>query len=208
MSELKSLLKTNRELLRVLDEQLAVLERVSPEYAEVWSEKQAYLYLSTYTQGDTEARIQIDQDATYVAEKVLILESSAIDPALVFDVFVSGSDPGNTRVRQLPPTRTFSLVDDNSGRELTISAVGKQPVASGSVPTFAIPFVAHNTTRATPFGSVTLYTGQTEWWFQLRDEFILPRGSVLRIRSTTLDGEVKPQDFNFLVALVGYKVFG
>jgi hypothetical protein len=203
MSELKSLLKTNRELLRVLDEQLAVLERVSPEYAEVWSEKQAYLYLSTYTQGDTEARIQIDQDATYVAEKIVVLETSTIDPTLVF-----GFDPGNTRVTQLPPTRTFSLVDDNSGRELTISSVGKQPVASGAVPTFAIPFVSHNTTRATPFGSVTLYTGQTEWWFQLRDEFILPRGAVLRIRSTTLDGEVKPQDFNFLVALVGYKVFG
>lgn len=196
MSDLKQLLRTNRELLRVLDEQLATLERVSPEYAEIWSEKQAYLYLSTYTQGDTEARIQIDQDATYVAEKIVILESSTIDPE------------DGTKVTQLPPTRTFSLVDENSGRELTISAVGKQPVASGAVPTFAIPFVAHNVKSEFPFGSLTLYTGQTEWWFQLRDEFILPRGAVLRIRSTTLDGEVKPQDFNFVVALVGYKVFG
>jgi hypothetical protein len=196
MSDLKHLLKTNRELLRVLDEQLAELERVSPEYADVWSEKQAYLYLSTYTQGDTEARIQIDQDATYVAEKIVILESSAEQPE------------DGTRVAQLSPTRTFSLVDENSGRELTISAVGKQPVASGAVPTFAIPFVAHNVKRETPFGSITLYTGQAEWWFQFRDEFILPRGAVLRIRSTTLDGEVKPQDFDFVVALIGYKVFG
>jgi hypothetical protein len=190
MSDLKHLQKTNRELLRVLDEQLATLERVSPEYAEIWSEKQAYLYLSTYTQGDTEARIQIDQDATYVAEKVVVLQSSA------------QGEP------DLSPTRTFSLVDENSGRELTISAVGKQPVASGAVPIFAVPFVATNVGFTIANGSITPYTGQAEWWFQLRDEFILPRGAVLRIRSTTLDGEVKPQDFNFVVALVGYKVFG
>lgn len=194
MSDLKHILKTNRELIRVLDEQLAELERVSPEYDEVWSEKQAYCYLSTYTQGDTEARIQIDQDATYVAEKVVILESFAKLAGLPYPP-------------QLPPTRTFSLVDDNSGRELTISSVGKQPVSSGAVPTFAIPFVAHNVAAAGNT-SFTAYTGQAEWWWQLRDEFILPRGAVLRIRSTTLDGEVKPQDFNFAVALVGYKVFG
>jgi hypothetical protein len=185
MSELKSLLKTNRELLRVLDEQLAVLERVSPEYAEVWSEKQAYVYLSTYTAGDTEARIQIDQDATYVAEKIVVLESTAT----------------------LPPSRTFSLVDENSGRELTISSVGKQPVSSGAVPTFAVPFIARDLSSDNG-ASTSLHIGQAEWWFQLRDEFILPRGAVLRIRSTTLEGEVKPQDFNFTVALVGYKVFG
>jgi hypothetical protein len=199
MSELKSLLKTNRELLRVLDEQLAVLERVSPEYAEVWSEKQAYVYLSTYTTGDTEARIQIDQDATYVAEKIVVLEST-VQPTLVLQT----TDPYPP---VLPPSRTFSLVDENSGRELTISSVGKQPVSSGAVPTFAVPFVAHDVSRQ-GFSSTSLHVGQAEWWFQLRDEFILPRGSVLRIRSTTLNGEVKPQDFNFVVALVGYKVFG
>ena len=194
MSDLKHLLKTNRELLRVLDEQLAELERVSPEYDEVWSEKQAYCYLSTYTQGDTEARIQIDQDATYVAEKIVILENFAKPAGLPYPP-------------QLQPTRTFSLVDDNSGRELTISSVGKQPVSSGAVPTFAIPFVAHNV-AATNNTSFSAYTGQAEWWWQIRDEFIIPRGAVLRIRSTTLEGEVKPQDFNFAVALVGYKVFG
>lgn len=196
MSELKSFLKTNRELLRVLDEQLATLERVSPEYAETFSEKQAYFYLSTYSQGDTEARIQIDQDATYVAEKLIVLESSAGVP-------LPGSFPPS-----IPPTRTFSLVDDNSGRELTISSVGKQPVSSGAVPTFAVPFISTNMARTQRIASYTPYTGQTEWWVQLRDEFILPRGAVLRIRSTTLDGEVKPQDFGFSVALVGYKVFG
>jgi hypothetical protein len=196
MSELKSFLKTNRELLRVLDEQLAALERVSPEYAETFSEKQAYVYLSTYTQGDTEARIQIDQDATYVADKLIVLENSASVPS-------PGSFPPS-----IPPTRTFSLVDDNSGRELTISSVGKQPVSSGAVPTFAVPFISTNMATAPNLNSYTPYTGQTEWWLQLRDEFILPRGAVLRIRSTTLDGEVKPQDFGFSVALVGYKVFG
>jgi len=196
MSELKSFLKTNRELLRVLDEQLAALERVSPEYAETFSEKQAYVYLSTYTQGDTEARIQIDQDATYVVDKLIVLESSAGIPE-------PGSFPPS-----IPPTRTFSLVDDNSGRELTISSVGKQPVSSGAVPTFAVPFISTNMATAFQINSYTPYTGQTEWWLQLRDEFIIPRGAVLRIRSTTLDGEVKPQDFGFSVALVGYKVFG
>jgi hypothetical protein len=196
MSELKSFLKTNRELLRVLDEQLAALERVSPEYAETFSEKQAYVYLSTYTQGDTEARIQIDQDATYVVDKLIVLESSAGVPA-------PGSFPPS-----IPPSRTFSLVDDNSGRELTISSVGKQPVSSGAVPTFAVPFISTNMATAPNLASYTPYTGQTEWWLQLRDEFIIPRGAVLRIRSTTLDGEVKPQDFGFSVALVGYKVFG
>jgi len=196
MSELKSFLKTNRELLRVLDEQLAALERVSPEYAETFSEKQAYVYLSTYTQGDTEARIQIDQDATYVADKLIVLESSAGIPE-------PGSFPPS-----IPPSRTFSLVDDNSGRELTISSVGKQPVSSGAVPTFAVPFISTNMATAFQINSYTPYTGQTEWWLQLRDEFIIPRGAVLRIRSTTLDGEVKPQDFGFSVALVGYKVFG
>lgn len=196
MSELKSFLKTNRELLRVLDEQLAALERVSPEYAETFSEKQAYVYLSTYTQGDTEARIQIDQDATYVVDKLIVLENSAGVPS-------PGSFPPS-----IPPTRTFSLVDDNSGRELTISSVGKQPVSSGAVPTFAVPFISTNMATAFQMNSYTPYTGQTEWWLQLRDEFILPRGAVLRIRSTTLDGEVKPQDFGFSVALVGYKVFG
>lgn len=195
MSELKSFLRTNRELLRVLDEQLGMLERVSPEYSDVWSEKQSYIYLSTYTTGDTEARIQIDQDATYVAEKIVILETSAI------------ATTQTMRPPALPPSRTFSLVDENSGRELTISSVGKQPVSSGAVPTFAIPFIAHNATTVANVSTVE-YTGQAEWWFQLRDEFILPRGSVLRIRSTTLAGEVKPQDFNFSVALVGYKVFG
>ena len=197
MSELKSFLKTNRELLRVLDEQLAALERVSPEYAETFSEKQAYVYLSTYTQGDTEARIQIDQDATYVADKLIVLESSAGVPS-----------PGLIFPPSIPPTRTFSLVDDNSGRELTISSVGKQPVSSGAVPTFAVPFISTNMARSPQIASYTPYTGQTEWWLQLRDEFIIPRGAVLRIRSTTLDGEVKPQDFGFSVALVGYKVFG
>ena len=197
MSELKSFLKTNRELLRVLDEQLAALERVSPEYAETFSEKQAYVYLSTYTQGDTEARIQIDQDATYVADKLIVLESSAGVPS-----------PGLIFPPSIPPTRTFSLVDDNSGRELTISSVGKQPVSSGAVPTFAVPFISTNMARTQRIASYTPYTGQTEWWLQLRDEFIIPRGAVLRIRSTTLDGEVKPQDFGFSVALVGYKVFG
>jgi hypothetical protein len=196
MSELKSFLKTNRELLRVLDEQLAALERVSPEYAETFSEKQAYVYLSTYTQGDTEARIQIDQDATYVVDKLIVLENSAGVP-------LPGSFPPS-----VPPTRTFSLVDDNSGRELTISSVGKQPVSSGAVPTFAVPFISTNMATAFQINSYTPYTGQTEWWLQLRDEFIIPRGAVLRIRSTTLDGEVKPQDFGFSVALVGYKVFG
>ena len=196
MSELKSFLKTNRELLRVLDEQLAALERVSPEYAETFSEKQAYVYLSTYTQGDTEARIQIDQDATYVVDKLIVLENSAGVP-------LPGSFPPS-----IPPTRTFSLVDDNSGRELTISSVGKQPVSSGAVPTFAVPFISTNMATAFQINSYTPYTGQTEWWLQLRDEFIIPRGAVLRIRSTTLDGEVKPQDFGFSVALVGYKVFG
>jgi len=196
MSELKSFLKTNREMLRVLDEQLAALERVSPEYAETFSEKQAYFYLSTYTQGDTEARIQIDQDATYVVDKLIVLESSAGIPE-------PGSFPPS-----IPPTRTFSLVDDNSGRELTISSVGKQPVSSGAVPTFAVPFISTNMATAFQINSYTPYTGQTEWWLQLRDEFIIPRGAVLRIRSTTLDGEVKPQDFGFSVALVGYKVFG
>lgn len=196
MSELKSFLKTNRELLRVLDEQLAALERVSPEYAETFSEKQAYVYLSTYTQGDTEARIQIDQDATYVVDKLIVLENSAGIPE-------PGSFPPS-----IPPTRTFSLVDDNSGRELTISSVGKQPVSSGAVPTFAVPFISTNMATAFQINSYTPYTGQTEWWLQLRDEFIIPRGAVLRIRSTTLDGEVKPQDFGFSVALVGYKVFG
>ena len=196
MSELKSFLKTNRELLRVLDEQLAALERVSPEYAETFSEKQAYFYLSTYTQGDTEARIQIDQDATYVADKLIVLESSAGIPE-------PGSFPPS-----IPPSRTFSLVDDNSGRELTISSVGKQPVSSGAVPTFAVPFISTNMATVFQINSYTPYTGQTEWWLQLRDEFIIPRGAVLRIRSTTLDGEVKPQDFGFSVALVGYKVFG
>lgn len=196
MSELKSFLKTNRELLRVLDEQLAALERVSPEYAETFSEKQAYFYLSTYTQGDTEARIQIDQDATYVVDKLIVLESSTGIPE-------AGSFPPS-----IPPSRTFSLVDDNSGRELTISSVGKQPVSSGAVPTFAVPFISTNMATAFQINSYTPYTGQTEWWLQLRDEFIIPRGAVLRIRSTTLDGEVKPQDFGFSVALVGYKVFG
>jgi hypothetical protein len=196
MSELKSFLKTNRELLRVLDEQLAALERVSPEYAETFSEKQAYFYLSTYTQGDTEARIQIDQDATYVVDKLIVLESSAGIPE-------PGSFPPS-----IPPSRTFSLVDDNSGRELTISSVGKQPVSSGAVPTFAVPFISTNMATVFQINSYTPYTGQTEWWLQLRDEFIIPRGAVLRIRSTTLDGEVKPQDFGFSVALVGYKVFG
>ena len=200
MSELKSFLKTNRELLRVLDEQLAALERVSPEYAETFSEKQAYVYLSTYTQGDTEARIQIDQDATYVVDKLIVLENSAAAlPALPGALIFPPS---------IPPTRTFSLVDDNSGRELTISSVGKQPVSSGAVPTFAVPFISTNMARTQRIASYTPYTGQTEWWLQLRDEFILPRGAVLRIRSTTLDGEVKPQDFGFSVALVGYKVFG
>lgn len=195
MSELKHILKTNRELLRVLDEQLGVLERVAPEYAETFSEKQAYIYLSTYTRGDTEARIQIDQDATYVAEKLFVLAQST-------------PEEGEFDPPALPPSRTFSLVDDNSGRELTISAVGKQPVSSGAVPTFAIPFVTTGVSREGFLGSYTPYTGQTEWWFQFRDEFVLPRGSVLRIRSTTLDGEVKPEDFKFTVALVGYKVFG
>jgi hypothetical protein len=91
---------------------------------------------------------------------------------------------------------------------MTISAVGKQPVSSGAVPTFAIPFVTNGVSKNGTLGSYTPYTGQTEWWFQFRDEFVLPRGAVLRIRSTTLDGEVKPQDFRFSVALVGYKVFG
>ena len=197
MSDLKHLLKTNRELLRVLDEQLGELERVAPEYADTFSEKQAYIYLSTYTQGDTEARIQIDQDATYVAEKLFIIEQSEPD-----QIVLSGVPP------VLPPSRTFSLVDENSGRELTISAVGKQPVSSGAVPTFAIPFVSNAATRSLALGSYTPHTGQTEWWFQFRDEFVIPRGAVLRIRSTTLDGEVKPQDFRFSLALVGYKVFG
>jgi len=198
MSDLKHLLKTNRELLRVLDEQLGELERVAPEYADTFSEKQAYIYLSTYTQGDTEARIQIDQDATYVAEQLFILEESSPSP----EPFAQGVPP------ELPASRTFSLVDENSGRELTISAVGKQPVSSGAVPTFAIPFVTNGVTKNGVLGSYTPYTGQTEWWFQFRDEFVIPRGAVLRIRSTTLDGEVKPQDFRFSVALVGYKVFG
>jgi hypothetical protein len=203
MSDLKHLLKTNRELLRVLDEQLGVLERVPPEYAETFSEKQAYVYLSTYTRGDTEARIQIDQDAAYVAEKLFILERSSADkPAVQNDIPLDGIP------FPLSPRRTFSLVDENSGRELTISAVGKQPVSSGAVPTFAIPFVADNVYVGGTLGSYTPYTGQAEWWFQLRDEFILPRGSVLRIRSTTLEGEVPPADFDFTVALVGYKVFG
>lgn len=198
MSDLKHLLKTNRELLRVLDEQLGELERVAPEYADTFSEKQAYIYLSTYTQGDTEARIQIDQDATYVAEQLFILEDSAPSTA----PFAQGEPLA------LPASRTFSLVDENSGREMTISAVGKQPVSSGAVPTFAIPFVTNGVSKNGTLGSYTPYTGQTEWWFQFRDEFVLPRGAVLRIRSTTLDGEVKPQDFIFSVALVGYKVFG
>jgi hypothetical protein len=202
MSDLKHLLKTNRELLRVLDEQLGELERVAPEYADTFSEKQAYLYLSTYTQGDTEARIQIDQDATYVAEQLFVLEESTPRPFVVNDFLTQGAPP------ELPPSRTFSLVDDNSGRELTISAVGKQPVSSGAVPTFAIPFVTNGVSKNALLGSYTPYTGQTEWWFQFRDEFVIPRGAVLRIRSTTLDGEVKPQDFRFSIALVGYKVFG
>ena len=204
MSYLKHLLKTNRELLRVLDEQLGELERVAPEYADTFSEKQAYIYLSTYTQGDTEARIQIDQDATYVAEKLFIIEQSEPDQLVLSGVGVTGL--GVPPV--LPPSRTFSLVDENSGRELTISAVGKQPVSSGAVPTFAIPFVTNAATQSLALGSYTPHTGQTEWWFQFRDEFVIPRGAVLRIRSTTLDGEVKPQDFRFSVALVGYKVFG
>jgi hypothetical protein len=204
MSDLKHLLKTNRELLRVLDEQLGELERVAPEYADTFSEKQAYIYLSTYTQGDTEARIQIDQDATYVAEKLFIIEESEADELVLSSVGQTGSgDPP-----ALPASRTFSLVDENSGREMTISAVGKQPVSSGAVPTFAIPFVTNAVSFVQALGSYTPYTGQTEWWFQFRDEFVLPRGAVLRIRSTTLDGEVKPQDFRFSVALVGYKVFG
>lgn len=204
MSELKNLLKTNRELLRVLDEQLAELERVSPEYAETFSEKQAYLYLSTYTQGDTEARIQIDQDATYVAEKLFVIERST-PLQLVQSTALS---TGSGRPPALPASRTFSLVDENSGRELTISAVGKQPVSSGAVPTFAIPFVTNAASFNQPLGSYTPYTGQTEWWFQFRDEFVIPRGAVLRIRSTTLAGEIPPADFNFTIALVGYKVFG
>lgn len=204
MSDLKHLLKTNRELLRVLDEQLGELERVAPEYADTFSEKQAYIYLSTYTQGDTEARIQIDQDATYVAEKLFIIEQSEPD-----QIVQSGPEiPGVGDPPSLPASRTFSLVDDNSGRELTISAVGKQPVSSGAVPTFAIPFVTNAVSFVQTLGSYTPYTGQTEWWFQFRDEFVIPRGAVLRIRSTTLDGEVKPQDFRFSLALVGYKVFG
>jgi hypothetical protein len=204
MSDLKHLLKTNRELLRVLDEQLAELERVSPEYAETFSEKQAYIYLSTYTQGDTEARIQIDQDSTYVAEKLFVLERSI--PAQIVQ---SGlNQTGSAAPPNLPPQRTFSLVDENSGRELTISAVGKQPVSSGAVPAFVIPFVSHNVASTNNLQTYTPYTGQTEWWFQFRDEFVLPRGAVLRIRSTTLDGEVPPSGFNFDIALVGYKVFG
>lgn len=204
MSELKHLLKTNRELLRVLDEQLAELERVSPEYAETLSERQAYLYLSTYTQGDTEARIQIDQDATYVAEKLFVIERSTPLQLIQSTITTTGSG----RPPALPASRTFSLVDENSGRELTISAVGKQPVSSGAVPTFAIPFVTNAASFNQPLGSYTPYTGQTEWWFQFRDEFVIPRGAVLRIRSTTLEGEIPPADFNFTIALVGYKVFG
>lgn len=204
MSELKHLLKTNRELLRVLDEQLGELERVAPEYADTFSEKQAYFYLSTYTQGDTEARIQIDQDATYVAEKLFVIARSEPLQLVESEPTVRGvGDPPG-----LLASRTFSLVDDNSGRELTISAVGKQPVSSGAVPTFAIPFVTNGVNFVQNLGSYTPYTGQTEWWFQFRDEFVLPRGSVLRIRSTTLEGEVPPADFNFTIALVGYKVFG
>lgn len=202
MSELKHLLKTNRELLRVLDEQLGELERVSPEYAEVFSEKQAYIYLSTYSAGDTEARIQIDQDATYVAEKLFVIEQSTPSAG---DLEV-GEPAGTPPV--LFPNRTFSLVDDNSGRELTISAVGKQPVSSGAVPVFGVPFVAHDVARRLFNGSYTPHVGQAEWWFQFRDEFVLPRGSVLRVRSTTLAGELPPADFRFSVALVGYKVFG
>lgn len=208
MSDLKHLLRTNRELIRVLDEQLAVLERVSFEFDETWSEKQTYLYLSTYTKGDTEARIQIDQDATYVAEKLFIIEK----PDLYITLPNGDVTIGPSR---LPPQRTFSLVDENSGRELTISAVGKQPVSSGAVPVFAVPFLTSGTAyddgdflKLSRLGSYTPYTGQTEYWLQFRDEFVLPRGSVLRIRSTTLDGEIPPEDFGFTVGLVGYKVFG
>lgn len=192
MSQLKHLLKTNKELIRVLDEQLAELERVSPEFDETFSEKQAFFYLSTYTQGDTEARIQMDQDAAYVVEKVVVLSTSQPDASL--DGFPTPT----------PPERTFSLVDDYSGRELTISTVGKQPVSSGALPVFAVPIVTTNAT----IDQVSFSVGQQEWWWQLHDEFILPRGSVLRIRSTTLLGEVRPSDFFFSVALVGYKVFG
>lgn len=192
MSELKHILKMNRELVRVLDEQLAELERVSPEYDETFSEKQGFFYLSTYSQGDTEARIQMDQDAAFVAEKVVVLSASKVDPALE-------GFPTPT-----PPTRTFSLVDDYSGRELTISTVGKQPVSSGALPVFSIPIISTNTSP----NQWAVALGQQEWWWQLHEEFILPRGSVLRIRSTTLSGEIKPEDFFFSVALVGYKVFG
>jgi hypothetical protein len=142
-------------------------------------------------------------------DKLIVLESSVgvSDSRNGAPIPPPPGVPGNFP-SSIPPTRTFSLVDDNSGRELTISSVGKQPVSSGAVPTFAVPFIATNMATAFQMNSYTPYTGQTEWWLQLRDEFILPRGAVLRIRSTTLDGEVKPQDFGFSVALVGYKVFG
>lgn len=194
MSELKHLLKTNKELLRVLDEQLAELERVAPEFDETFSEKQSFFYLSTYTDGDTEARIQMDQDAAYVVEKVVVLSTSQPQEQLEIEGF-----PVST-----PPERTFSLVDDYSGRELTISTVGKQPVSSGALPVFAVPIVSTNITPQ----QASFALGQQEWWWQLHDEFVLPRGSVLRIRSTTLAEEIRPSDFFFTVALIGYKVFG
>lgn len=202
MSDLKHLLKTNRELLRVLDEQLAELERVAPEFDETFSEKQAFFYLSTFTQGDTEARIQMDQDAAFVAEKLLVIENA--EPQTL-----GPSGPFILLPPQIPPERTFSFVDDYSGREMTLSTVGKQPVSSGAVPTTAVPFVANNVVHSAVLpGSYTPHTGQSEWWFQLPNEFIMPRGSVIRIRSTTLEGQVPPDRFDFTVALVGYKVFG
>lgn len=202
MSDLKYLLKTNRELLRVLDEQLAELERVAPEFDETFSEKQAFFYLSTFTRGDTEARIQMDQDAAFVAEKLFIIQDAS--PRL--------DSPGSFSPLPYPPlpaSRTFSFVDDYSGREMTLSTVGKQPVSSGAVPVTAIPFVATNVAISPGLpGSFTPHTGQNEWWFQLPNEFILPRGSVIRVRSTTLEGQVPPALFGFSVALAGYKVFG
>lgn len=193
VEQLQEAVDAARRMRNALDAHLSVLdrrvERASAEGRQLPSENLWFVYVS-----DAQGLIRIQQDAAFIVESVLVVQSVPVYPTLTSVQFYE-----------------VALKDGNAGRDITGSfhaIYAESPLReedSNFVP--GVQFV--------PLTSFTTGAGSANFpnvddWKTTKAEYILPRGSVIKasFRSSGVYGVGNGfQNALPTVLLSGYKVF-
>lgn len=200
---MNSFLKTNRQLLAMLEESLAQLEKKESAPAnlkKVPSQGQAYFYRSKIAySGQQEfspvsSIVRVEQDAAFVATDLYITAVRSM----------SESEPIEGSI--FPNSSLLKFTTTSSGRDLTIST--RKNIAANNFFDFGVPLAALN-----PLYGID--SAQPRWGldyhYRLPCEYLLPRGATVEALLIGVPLAAPPPTiFNIGIDYVlgGYKVFG